>query len=403
MDLGRRLSGPRVLAVNCGSSSLKLGFYEDDEPVARISIERIGSGARLELKRGTQSREEEIEAEDHGQAFEQAIRRMPEIGEAQELCVGHRVVHGGAGLRETTRIDARVIGAIEAQLPLVPLHNGPALEAIHAASKAFGARAGQFAVFDTHFHRNLPLHAARYAIPRELEERHGIVRVGFHGLAHRWMSERFAALSKAGNAASVVTLQLGNGCSAAAVRAGRSIDVTMGYSPLEGLMMGTRSGDVDPALVLRLAELERVDASVIATWLNTRAGLLGVSGHSQDMRELLEAERDGDARSALAVEMFVQRVRKAVGAMLAALGGADGIVFGGGIGEHAAGIRARVCAGFEWCGLVLDPRTNAAIGSREGRISADGARIEAWVVPVDEEALIVREVRGVLAGQREQV
>ncbi|MEO6710959.1 MAG: acetate/propionate family kinase [Planctomycetota bacterium] len=391
-----------MLAVNCGSSSLKLGLYEEDAAVVRIHIERIGTRAKLELRRGAQAGKEEIEAADHGQAFEQAIERMPEIDQARDFQVGHRIVHGGTGLRETTRIDARVIGAIEAQLPLVPLHNGPALEAIRAATKAFGPGVRQIAVFDTHFHRDLPAHAARYAIPLELEEKHDLVRVGFHGLAHRWMSERYAALSRAGTAASVVTLQLGNGCSAAAVRAGRSIDVTMGYSPLEGLVMGTRSGDVDPALVLRLAELEKVDPSVIATWLHTRAGLLGVSGHSQDMRELLEAEKDGDPRSALAVEMFVQRVRKAIGAMLAVLGGADAIVFGGGIGEHAAPIRARVCAGFEWCGLVLDPRANAEASLRETRISAAGARVEAWVVPVDEEALIVREVRGVLAAQREQ-
>ena len=391
------MNSERVLAVNCGSSSLKLGLYAPSGCLARVEVERFGAAAQLEVRRPADSRGETVEARDHAAAFARALERLPELGDTAELAVGHRVVHGGARLRESSPIDARVIAAIEAQIGLVPLHNGPALEAIRAAEAAFGPRARQVAVFDTHFHRDLPAHAAGYALPGELAGERELVRVGFHGLAHRWMSERHAELSGA-RAASLVTLQLGNGCSAAAIRAGRSIDVTMGYSPLEGLVMGTRSGDLDPALVLQLAE--RHGSAALEECLNTRSGLLGVSGHSQDMRDLLAAERAGDARSALAVAMFVERVRKAIGALCAALGGADALVFGGGIGERSAEIRARVCAGFEWCGLALDLEANASVQASEARISRPGARLAVWVLPVDEEALIVREVRQLGAARR---
>jgi len=248
------------------------------------------------------------------------------------------------------------------------------------------------ATFDTAFHRTLSEGASRYAIPLELADKHRIRRYGFHGLAHRYMTERYAAITGTPlEGVKLVTLQLGNGCSATAIEGGRSVDTSMGFTPLEGLMMGTRSGDVDPSLAGFLARREAVDIEAAEAWLNTRSGLLGVPGRSSDMRELLEAEAAGDDRAALAVEMFCYRARKYVGACLAALGGADAVVFGGGIGENAPPVRARICAGMGWCGLMLDEERNARTVGSEGRISTDDSWVHAYVIQVNEAAIIAAD------------
>ncbi|MDO8567937.1 MAG: acetate/propionate family kinase [Dehalococcoidales bacterium] len=306
--------------------------------------------------------------------------------------VGHRVVHGGELFVKPTSINDEVINAIESISHLAPLHNEPALSAIRTAREILGSAIPQVAVFDTSFHHTLPERAARYAIPTALAEKHHIHRYGFHGLAHRYMTERYAAITATPvEQIKLVTLQLGNGCSATAVENGRSVDTSMGFTPLEGLVMGTRSGDVDPSLAGFLARAEKVDVGEVERWLNTRSGLLGISGYSNDMRELLEAEARGNALAALAVDMFCYRVRKYVGAYLTVLGGADAIVFGGGIGENAPQVRARICGGMEWCGLILDQHRNTiAIGS-ESRVSADNSKIHAYVIPVDEGAIIARD------------
>jgi acetate kinase len=248
------------------------------------------------------------------------------------------------------------------------------------------------AVFDTAFHYTLPESAFRYAIPLELADKHHIRRYGAHGIAHQYMAERYASLrGRPLTQTRLITLQLGNGCSAAAVAGGRSVDTSMGLTPLEGLVMGTRSGDVDPSLPGFLARHEGVAIEEVEDWLNKRSGLLGVSGYSQDMRELLKAESQGDARAALAIELFCYRVRKYLGMYLAVLGGTDAIIFGGGIGEHAAAVRARICDGMAWCGLLLDAERNAHAVGFDARISADSATIEAYVVVVNEAALIARD------------
>jgi acetate kinase len=238
----------------------------------------------------------------------------------------------------------------------------------------------------------MPERASLYPIPLELAEKHRIRRYGFHGTAHRCMVERYADLTATPvEDTRLVTLQLGNGCSATAVAGGRSVDTSMGFTPLEGLMMGTRSGSVDPSLVGFLARRESVDASEIEGWLNRRSGLLGVSGTSRDVRELLEAEERGDERAALALEMFCDRVRKHIGAYLAVLGGADAVVFGGGIGENAPCIRERICAGMGWCGLVLDVERNARAVGLEARVSTEDSKVHAYVIPVDEETRIAED------------
>jgi acetate kinase len=256
------------------------------------------------------------------------------------------------------------------------------------------------AVFDTAFHHTMPEWAAQYAIPRDLAARYHIRRYGFHGLAHRYMSERYAASTTTpANQIKLITLQLGSGCSAAAIEAGRAVDTSMGFTPLEGLMMATRSGDLDPALPGFLARQAGVDVAEVESWLNTRSGLLGVSARSRDMRELLAAEAQGDAGATLAVQMFCYRVRKCIAAYLAVLNGAEAIVFGGGIGENAPAVRERICARMDWCGLQLDAARNAAAKAVEARISTDQASLHAYVIPVDEAIIIARDTCSVLRAE----
>lgn len=387
----------KILAVNCGSSTLKFQLVETEREgcLAVGIVDRIGRDATVEFtaKKG-ESLREAVSVADHGEATQHLLEWLGGVGlSRQEIdAAGHRVVHGGDRFVEPTLIDDKVMEAIEALGELAPLHNGPALSAIRAARVALGPDVPMVATFDTTFHRAMPERASRYAIPADLAERHRIQRYGFHGLAHRYMAERHAKITAVPlERTKLITLQLGAGCSATAVEGGRSVDTSMGFTPLEGLVMGTRSGDMDPSLAGYLARREGVPVEEVEDWLNTRSGLLGVSQRSQDMRELLQAEARGDARAALAVEMFCYRVRKYVGAYLAVLGGADAIVFGGGIGENASAVRARICAGMEWCGLALDPeRNNEAIGS-EMLITYDESNLHAYVIPVDEAAIIVND------------
>jgi acetate kinase len=392
-----------VLVLNCGSSSVKFQLVEASAAGvtrrrARGLVERIGGAsiATFEADDGPSHRSTG-RVPDHEAAVRHAVEWIRQA-EASVEAVGHRVVHGGGRFTEPVVVDRAVERAIEELEALAPLHNAPSLAGIRAARATVGAGVPMVAVFDTAFHAALPEAAARYAIPHELAERHSIRRYGFHGTSYRWVVERYGELTGTPpDRATLVALHLGNGCSAAAIRGGRSIDTSMGFTPLEGLVMGTRAGDLDPALVGHLARRESVDVGEVERWLNERSGLLGVSGRSRDMRELLAAEGD-DPRARLAVEMFCYRARKYVGAYLAALGGADGVVFTGGIGEQAPEVRARICAGMAWCGLALDPVRNAAAVGREAPIGADGARMAAWVVPTDEERIIARDTVARLRG-----
>jgi acetate kinase len=370
-------------------------------------MERIGGQATLKFVTDGTTHQEHTHLASHEVATQHLFDWLTAAGFLQPggiEAIGHRVVHGGSRFLQPTRLDDSVIAALDALGELAPLHNGPALAAIRAARAVSGTRIPMVAVFDTAFHHTMPAWAAQYALPEPLTARHAIRRYGFHGLAHRFMSERYAALRAAPGdhvpqavrdtpapQHRIITLQLGSGCSAAAIAAGCSVDTSMGFTPLEGLMMGTRCGDIDPAIPGFLARQEGVDLATIDTWLNTASGLLGISGHSRDMRELLAAEAQGNTRVALAINMFCYRVRKYIGAYLAALNGAEALVFGGGIGEHAPGIRARICAQMEWCGLTLDATRNTAAQGTEARISADAARLHAYVIPVDEASVIARD------------
>jgi acetate kinase len=396
-----------VLVLNCGSSSVKFQLIEiagdnaamdRDRKLVSGLMDRLGEQAIFSLKSADQASqpEEKVAAPNHEIAVRAIIERLGFSvsggpSETRIDAVGHRVVHGGDLFTEAVAIDDDVLARIESLDDLAPLHNPAAVSGIHAARKIFGAAAPMAAVFDTAFHHTIPEIAATYAIPYDLAKKHAIRRYGFHGMAHQYSLLRYAELSGMPlEQIRIVTLHLGNGSSACAIRSGRSVDTSMGFTPLEGLVMGTRSGDLDPALVSYLARKEKVDAAEVERWLNQRSGLLGLSGLSNDMRELM-ARYENDRRARLAVDVFCYRARKYLGAYLAVLDGADAIVFSGGIGENAPVVREKICAGMEWCGLSLDKNKNGSAIGTESLISSAGARVRAYVIPSDEEAIIARE------------
>jgi len=395
----------RVLAVNCGSSTLKFKLVDVDgatQTIAEGLVERIGDEASLTFSAAGSAFEQRAAAPDHEAAILVVLDQLASVDLAAPEAFGHRVVHGGDRFSGPALIDRDVMSHIEDLGELAPLHNGPSLAAIKASLRATSPPVPMVAVFDTAFHRTMPEHAALYPIPRELTEKHGIRRYGFHGTAHRCMVDRYCALTATpAEETRLVTLQLGNGCSATAVSGGRSVDTSMGFTPLEGLMMGTRSGSVDPSLVGFLARREGVEASEVEGWLNKRSGLFGISETSRDVRELLGAEERGDGRAALALEMFCDRVRKHIGTYLAVLGGASAVVFGGGIGENAPQIRERVLAGMGWCGLELDPERNDSAVGVEARITTEASKVHVYVVLVDEETRIAEDTAYLLATSTE--
>jgi acetate kinase len=396
-----------VLVVNSGSSSIKFRLVEVvEEPTGALRsrsallqgvVKGIGEVTSFEVTgqdghRSTTT----VEIRDHAHALRVLFDHLS--GSLRAInAVGHRVVHGGDRYVEPTLITEQVEAGIDRLAELAPLHNPSCLAGIRGARAILGSALPMVAVFDTAFHQTMPEVARRYALPAELTERHRIRRYGFHGIAHASLAAGYAeATGRPLERTRLITMQLGNGCSAAAIAQGRSVETSMGFTPLEGLVMGTRSGDVDASIVSYLSEREKVEASEVERWLNERSGLLGLSGRSNDMRELLRAaEQEQDKRAEFAIDLFCYRVRKYLGAYLAVLGGADAIVFGGGIGENAPEIRDRICKKMEWCGLRLDPDFNrAAIGLAPGRaakISVDGSRLAAYVVAADEETWIARE------------
>lgn len=388
-----------ILVVNCGSSTLKFHLFGGDmssldtaAPLAAGLVERIGGDSHLKLQAEGGAITTGVRAADHGEAIRLALDHLREAGLGAISAAGHRVVHGGPRFTGPVLLGASVIAEIGRLAELAPLHNGPALAAIRAVGEELGDRVPMVASFDTSFHARMPDRAALYALPLDLQERHAVRRYGFHGLAHRYMMERYAALNGLPlDEPKLVTLQLGAGCSATAISSGCSIDTTMGFTPLEGLMMGTRSGDIDPSLAGFIAEREGISIADAESILNHDSGLKGVSGRSADMRDLLEAEAAGDARAGLAVEMFCYRVAKAIGAYFVALGGADAIVFGGGIGENSAEVRRRVCEHLAALGIALDAAANAAAVGIETAIHAQASSSRVWVTPVNESIIIARD------------
>lgn len=363
-----------ILTVNTGSSSVRLDLFEW----------RGQHGAHLQAS--VRHAHDDNDPQAMLQGFLEANRSVrPSI-------VAHRVVHGGEQFSAPCLLDAAAERGIERLALLAPLHNPQALEWIRAARALLGAGVTQVGVFDTAFYANLPVAAQTYAIPADLARKHALRRYGFHGLAHQSMAHRWRQLHPAG-AARVISLQLGSGCSITASLAGQPLDTSMGFSPLEGLMMATRSGDIDAGLVAFLQRQEGLTPQQTETLLNRHAGLLGVSGISADMTQLLKSD---DPQAALAVGLYCYRARKYVGAYLAVLGGADAVVFGGGVGENAPAIRARILADMEWAGLEIDPVLNAAASGTETRISRSGRAAEIWVLPVNEAVILMEQAIAVV-------
>ncbi len=411
----------RILVLNAGSSSLKFQLIDTDgaaiaesrdRRLARGQVERIGGQAILTLAAGDAApTKSTAPIRDHAAAVEHVITWLagPESGVpiasvAEIEAVGHRVVHGGERFTHSTRIDDAVRRELEELIELAPLHNPHNLRGIAAARSALGAGIPQVAVFDTAFHHSLPDIAYLYAIPYQLYRRHRVRRYGFHGTSHRYVAYRYRQLTgRTREGTKIITLHLGNGASACAIVGGNSMDTSMGFTPLEGLVMGTRSGDIDPAILDFVSAKEGLTLHELDSMLNKQSGLLGLSGLTADMRELLseEAEHD-DRRARLAVDLFCYRIRKYLGAYLAAMNGADAIVFAGGIGENSPDVRARICAELDWLGISIDPARNASFTGTEGRIDADGSRVELWVIPTDEELLIARDTWRVVTGEELQ-
>jgi acetate kinase len=297
-------------------------------------------------------------------------------------------------LTKSMLIDDEVIRQIEDCIDLAPLHNPQNLKGIYAIKKVFGGTAKQVAVFDTAFHHTLPDYAYLYAIPYQFYRRHKIRRYGFHGVSHRYVQFRYRTLlGLERENVNVISIHLGNGCSICAIKGGRSLDTSMGMTPLEGLVMGTRSGDIDPAILEHLAHKEGYSMAEVESVLNKQSGLLGISGLTNDMRELVaEAVENDDRRAKLAIEVFAYRIKKYIGSYLAAMNGASAIIFTGGIGENSDYIRSKITSGLEWMGIQMNSERNkATTRGKEGKISEDGSRLAAWVIPTNEELMIARD------------
>jgi acetate kinase len=401
-----------ILVLNCGSSTIKFQLIATDleqisqnadRRLAGGSIERVGGEAIITLQVAQREPERSTATlRDTRAAIEMIVRwacsEESGIAEVQSVAdinaVGHRVVHGGEAFTHSVLIDDEVLRGIDRCIDLAPLHNPMNIKGIMAAREVFGVGLPQVAVFDTAFHQTLPEEAFLYALPYQLYRRHRIRRYGFHGTSHRYVAYRYRQIRNiAREATNVITLHLGNGCSVAAIRKGDSLDTSMGLTPLEGLVMGTRSGDLDPAIVDFISAKEGLSAHEVDTLLNKQSGLLGISGLTNDMRDLIdEARENNDRRARLAIDIFCYRARKYIGAYLAAMGGADAVIFTGGIGENSAEVRSKICAGLEWLGLELDQERNAEHQhGREGLISKEGSRLAAYVIPTDEELLIARD------------
>jgi acetate kinase len=408
-----------VLVVNSGSSSLKFQVISTDlerikqfkdDRLCQGEVEGIGGEAIVTFhNKSGQSQKFTAAVRDISAAVDYVVRfiaseksGVPEIKSTAAVnAVGHRVVHGGELFSASALIDDKVMKGIEDCIDLAPLHNPNNIKAILAARELFGNTIPQVAVFDTAFHHSIPERASLYAIPYHLYRRHRIRRYGFHGTSHRYVAFRYRALrGLTREQTNIITLHLGNGCSACAIRAGASVDTSMGMTPLEGLVMGTRSGDLDPAIVNVIARKEGMSASEVDTLLNTQSGLLGISGLTNDMRELqAELKEHEDRRVRLAIEMFCYRARKYIGAYLALMGGADAVVFTGGIGENSPEIRAQICEGMEWAGLKVDVSRNQETVAREGKISTEDSTLLAYAIPTDEELLIARDTVRVILGE----
>jgi len=395
-----------ILVLNCGSSSVKYKLFnmESKKMLAQGGVEKIGlkgSFLKLTLPNGAKVI---LEGEilEHNMAIEYILGVLvsEKYGCVKSLseidAVGHRVVHGGEKFNASVRIDDEVIANMEECIDMAPLHNPPNLKGINAV-KELMSDTPQVAVFDTAFHQTMPPHAYLYGIPYSLYEKYSIRRYGFHGTSHRYVSNRACEiLSIKPTNHRMITCHIGNGASVAAIKNGISVDTSMGFTPVEGLMMGTRSGDVDAGIITFLLEKEMIGAAGISNMLNKQGGVLGVSGVSSDMRELVAAMEQGNERAKLAFEMYNYRIKKYIGAYSAALEGINTLVFTGGVGENQANVRESVCKGLEYMGIEIDNQKNNSSRGEEAIISKPESKVTVMIVPTDEEFMIATDTLHIL-------
>lgn len=395
----------KILVLNCGSSSIKYKLFDmtTKEVLAQGGIEKIGlvgSFLKLTLPNGEKIiLEKDIPEHTAGIEFILNTLVSPEYGAIKSLdeinAVGHRMVHGGERFSESVKLDKEVLDAFAACNDLAPLHNPANLKGVNAVS-AILPNVPQVGVFDTAFHQTMPDYAYMYAIPYELYEKYGVRRYGFHGTSHRYVSQRvceFLGVDPKGK--KIITCHIGNGGSISAIKDGKCMDTSMGLTPLEGLVMGTRSGDIDAGAVTFIMEKEGLTPTGVSNLLNKKSGVLGVSGVSSDMRELEAAVAAGNPRAVLAEKMYFYRIKKYIGAYAAALAGVDIILFTGGVGENQANCRSEVCAGLEFMGVKIDLEKNKVRGE-EAIISADDSKVTVVVIPTDEELMIASDTMSIL-------
>ena len=396
----------KVLVLNCGSSSIKYKLFEMNtkEVLAQGGIEKIGlkgSFLKLTLPNGEKKiLEKDIPEHTVGVEFILNTLTSPEYGAIESLdeieAVGHRMVHGGERFSKSVKLDKEVLDAFAACNDLAPLHNPANLKGVNAVS-AILPDVPQVGVFDTAFHQTMPDYAYMYAIPYELYEKYGVRRYGFHGTSHRYVSQRvcdFLGIKPEGT--KIITCHIGNGGSISAIKNGKCVDTSMGLTPLEGLVMGTRSGDIDAGAVTFIMEKEGLTPTGVSNLLNKKSGVLGVSGVSSDMRELDAASKAGNPRAQLAEKMYFYRIKKYIGEYAAALGGVDVIVFTGGVGENQWECRAAACEGLEFMGIKLDDAVNAKVRGEEAVISAADSKVKVVVVPTDEELMIASDTMNIV-------
>ena len=396
----------KILVLNCGSSSIKYALYDMDDRSVMASggAERVGLNdafVKVKLPNGEKRQiMHDIPEHTEGVKFIFSLLTDPEIGVIKSLdeidAVGHRMVHGGEKFNKSVIIDDEVLRVFESCIDLAPLHNPANLKGVHAVSDIM-PDLPQVAVFDTAFHQTMPAHAFLYAIPYNLYEEYGVRRYGFHGTSHRYVAQRVCDfLGVKAEEQRIITCHIGNGGSVAAVKYGKCIDTSMGLTPLEGVMMGTRSGDIDAGAVMFLEKKLGLDADGMSDLLNKKSGVLGITGISSDMREIEEAESNNDPKAKMALDMYFYRIKKYVGAYAAAMGGVDIIVFTAGVGENQPGLREEVCRDMEWMGVKIDNRLNAGVRGKEVILSTDDSKVKVCVIPTDEELMIASDTMTLL-------
>ncbi|MFR4250221.1 MAG: acetate/propionate family kinase [Christensenellales bacterium] len=385
-----------VLVINAGSSSLKYQLINmaTQQVLCKGQVERIGiDGSFLKQKGGAEEADIHAEIKDHNDAIEMVLKALtdPKHGVVKSLeeidAVGHRVLHGGEKFADPVLVNDQVIRDLESIIDLGPLHMPANISGIKACQKAMPVP--QVAVFDTGFHQTMPPKAYMYGLPYEAYEKHKVRRYGFHGTSHLYVSQRAAEL-RGTEKGKMITCHLGNGSSLCAILDGKCMDTSMGLTPLEGVVMGTRSGDMDPAIVKYIMEKENKTIEEMDHYLNKESGVYGLSGVSSDFRDLAKAAAEGHERAQLALDVFIYRIQKYIGAYTAALGGVDTMVFTAGIGENDAKMRKDILSGMEWLGIKLDDEANSCRGE-EKKISAPDSKVEVWVIPTNEELVIARE------------